>query len=160
MAQIDDSTGTPMPLKNGRFTPQERVFIEKMVATGDATYAAEKAGYGTPARRASQALQNPAITDEIRRQQRARIHSEVLPLAVDQHIKGLRDPKTPPGAKANLIGIAYKYGLAPDDDPDNSEPHTWDAARIRRNIERLEQLLQELSRPVLELEAQSGGIFE
>lgn len=37
-----------MPLKNGRFTRMETRFIDQMSRTGDATYAAAKAGYKMP----------------------------------------------------------------------------------------------------------------
>lgn len=149
-----------MPLKNGRFTPQEHVFIKKMVATGDATYAAAQAGYGSPARRASQALANPAIVEEIRRLQQQRLHTEVLPLAVDQHVALLRDPRTPAGAKANAIGLAYRYGLAPDPEPDSDDPSNWTAEKLHKHIVRLEQLQRELQRPTLDLTAEAGGIFD
>ena len=152
-----------MPLKNGRFTPQELDFIDKMAATGDATYAAEKARYGTPARRASQALANPAIVDEIRRLQQQRLHAEVLPLAVDQHIALLKDERTPAGAKGNLIATAYKYGLAEQPEANADEPHTWTAEQLAERIARLKHLRDELNRPTLELEAaapEGGGIFD
>src|SRR4051812_3598548 len=110
-----------------------------MVSTGDPTYAAQ-AGYGSPSRRASQALANPAIVEEIRRVQHQRLHTEVLPLAVDQHVALLKDPRTPPGAKGNLIGLAYKYGLAPEGEPDSDDPSNWTAEKLRSKIVRLEQL--------------------
>ena len=50
-----------MPNKAGSLGPQERVFIDRYAATGDAVYAAEKAGYAQPRQRASQNLAKPAI---------------------------------------------------------------------------------------------------
>ena len=39
-----------MPDKKGRITGRERTFVQHMARTGDATYAAEKAGYAQPQR--------------------------------------------------------------------------------------------------------------
>ena len=72
-----------MPDRTGRKTGQERVFVERMAATGDAVYAAEKAGYAHPRQRASANLQKPEIVEDVRRLQLARLTNELLPAAVN-----------------------------------------------------------------------------
>jgi hypothetical protein len=149
-----------MPRKNGKLTPQERAFVKAMAGTGDATYAAVKAGYATPALKGS--LKSKVLAAEIRAEQQRRLFTEVLPLAVDQHIAMLRDDRTPAGAKGALIATAYKHALAPEADDTGLELHAMDAAQLGNRIAELQNRLSDLARPVLDLEANppEGGVFD
>jgi len=149
-----------MPRKDGRFTPQERVFIDRMVATDDAVYAAEKAGYGTPARRASQALQNPAIVAAIRAEQEARLTGELVPLTLDRFGQALRDPKTTPREVAAIGRVVLQYGLG-DRAAEPPDPSRMTPDEIRARMAQLAEVIAELKRPLIEGEATPvDGVFE
>lgn len=141
-----------MPDKTGRFTPQERVFVRQMASTGDPVYSAQKAGYSSPAQRASQALARPAVQAEITKLQLERLYSKVLPLAVEQHEKLLRDPATPAGAKVQAIKLAYDRTLGADSEAAHKEPHEMTAAELDAAIQRLRQAAAERAKPVIDVE--------
>jgi phage terminase small subunit len=102
-----------MPIRNGNLTPQERIFAERMAATGDARYAAEKAGYAHPIQRASQNLGKPAVSAEIQAQQLARLHNIAVPLAYDLLIEQMQDSELAPqhrqGAAKIVLNAAKGY---------------------------------------------------
>ena len=70
-----------------------------MAATGDATYSATKAGAKSPQPRAFEMLARPAVQAEIRAQQLARLHNDLLPLALNTIETALKDPVVPWGSK-------------------------------------------------------------
>src|SRR3954462_9621878 len=84
-----------MPDKSGRLNRQEQTFVTTYVGTGDPTYSATKAGYASPQPRGAQNLAKPGIQLEIRKQQFARLHNRLLPLAFDHFEKVLTDPDSP-----------------------------------------------------------------
>lgn len=108
-----------MPDKAGKLTRMERVFVERFAATGDATYAAEKAGYAHPASRGSQNLAKPALVEKIQKRVERELQEEVLPVAVARHKMILLDPLAPAGAVVMAIKLAYDRGLR--DDPGNEK---------------------------------------
>lgn len=57
-----------MPIKGGRLSPQERTFAKEYANTGDATYAATKAHYASPATSSSRVLTRPGVKAEVDRQ--------------------------------------------------------------------------------------------
>lgn len=96
-----------MPNKAGRFTPMEQRFVERYAATGDAVYAAEKAGYGTPSARAVQNLNNPGLMREARRRMENGLANRLQPLATERHAMILEDPNAPAGAVVLAIKLVY-----------------------------------------------------
>lgn len=101
-----------MPNKAGKLTAKERMFTRIVASTGDAVFAATKAGYGTPAARASQNMANPALVADIQRRVYQELHEVILPLASAAHKRLLTDPLTPAGAQVAAIKLAYDHGLA------------------------------------------------
>lgn len=151
-----------MPIKGGKATAQERVFVQAMAATGDKGYAGDKAGFSRTSGAASKALARPAVQAEIVRLQTERLFSTILPLAIEQHESALRDPATPAGAKAQLIKLAYDRTLGVDDKAAEKEPHEMTAEEIDARIAKLRQAAADRAKPVLELEAvkPEPGVFE
>lgn len=141
-----------MPLKGGKLTPMERAFSEKMVATGDPVYAAEKAGYSSPHARASQNMANQAIVDDIRKKCLKQLNDGILPLAIEQHEKLLKDPLTPAGARVQAIKLAYDRTLGAGDDGSTKEPHEMTSEEIDRRLAALRAEAANRSKPVLEHE--------
>lgn len=106
------------------------------------------------------AMQRPAVQDAIRREQQARLFNEVLPLAVEAHVKLLTDPATPAGARAQAVGLAYKHALPGVDlDPKDVEKLTGDelAALATQIRQRLAQLAND-AKPIVD--NASGDVFD
>ena len=153
-----------MPLKNGHTTRQERKFAENYAMTGDVGYSAAKAGY-KQYQGGSQALQRPAVQDEIRRIQMAKLFNEVLPLAVQEHIKLLEDPKTPAGAKVQAVKLAYDRTLGSQEGAHSKAPHEMsteelqaELAASKLRLAALESAKADQARPIIE--AKASDVFE
>jgi phage terminase small subunit len=147
-----------VPGKSGRFTHQERVFTARYAATGDATYAAEKAGYGSPTARAAQNMAKPELVAEITKLTRARIANELLPLAVGRHKAVLEDQTCTGQALNRAIELAYKYGLGDGAAVQNKEPHEMTAEELATAISALERVAGDRAKPVDQ--APAAGVFE
>jgi phage terminase small subunit len=149
-----------MPAKNGRITHRERRFVDSYVSTGDATYAAAKAGYAVPASGGSQNLRKPIIQQEIQQRQMARLHNELVPLAYDHAATVLSDPKRPDREKTMVMKVVLDHarkvtgeGGLGDKDPAEMTPEELD--RMRNYV------LGEIAaraKPVIE--HSSEGIFD
>lgn len=153
-----------MPRKGGKITPKERKFAEVYAVTRDQSYAAKKAGYYDTGG-SSLALQRPAIQEEIRRNTLERLFSEVLPLAVKQHLALLEDPKTPAGAKVQAIKLAYDRTLGSQEGAESKAPHEMSADEIQRElttsrlrVAALESQKADMAKPVIE--AKVDELFE
>lgn len=144
-----------MPRRNGRKTPNERVFAEVYAVTGDREYAGAKAGYAVPASGASQALQRPAVQAEIARIQQEKLFSTVLPLAVQVHTQILLDPKAPAGARVQAVKLAYDRTLGLSEAMGGKEAHEMTAEEIAKAIEQLQRVAADRAKPVIEGEASS-----
>lgn len=146
-----------MPDKKGRMTPQERVFVKEFAGTGNAVYAAEKAGYRYPHQSAHHALARPSVQGEVRRQQMARLENEVLPLCVNTLVRVLSDPNEPSRTQlmAAKIGIdAFKsMGVDQIDTPLQEKS----AAELRAMLDVVETRLAELAVDVTPGEVEEGS---
>ena len=160
-----------MPLKNGRLTPQERLFIGYMGRTGDRDYAATKAGYKGVKQSAGQLMQNPVIRAEVARQAEEVLFSELLPLALAAHKQLLTDKAVPAGARLGAVKLTYDRTMgAESSEGDDKEPSEMTAGELQRSIARLASELE--GRPLrakdvtpqpLEVEADdspAGGVFD
>jgi len=133
-----------MKLKKGAITPMEREFAKQMARTGDKVYSATRAGYASPEKRASQALQRPEVQEEIRRQAQHRLRTEgaeigvgvLIELASDKLQKGSTRGMA---AKAlvQLSGIAGGNALSPEDLAE------MPAEKVRELLAEAERLLSE-----------------
>lgn len=133
-----------MPNKAGKLTRMERVFVERMAATGDAVYAAEKAGYGSPNARASQNMANPAIVENIHRRIQRELETTIIPRALKRHGEILNDPDAPAGAVVLAIKLAYdRVGLG--NDQNDKDPAEMTADELQAQITNANRALAEIA---------------
>jgi phage terminase small subunit len=143
-----------VPLKNGKTTPQERIFAERYAATGDRDYAARKAGYKAPSVSAAQNLARPAIQAEIARVQTAKLFQDALPAAVECLVSLVKSSTAPAGARVQAAKVILDRTLGADGAREGKEPHEMSAEELAQAIERLKREAAERAKPaVLELEA-------
>jgi phage terminase small subunit len=106
-----------MPNKRGKMTPQERVFVEQYARTSDGVYAATKAGYGSPDKRASQTLAKPAIVDAIKQRQQERLNTQGAEIGINTLFEVAQDLKAPSGARVKAATeILDRCGFAKQQD--------------------------------------------
>lgn len=139
-----------MPLKNGHLNNQERVFSEQVAVTGNPVYAAAIAGYRQPQPRASQNLAKPAIQAEIRAQQLARLHNDLLPLAMGTLETALTDDKVPWGSKMVAVKITLDRVFTAGEDGAQKDPATMTADEIAATLERLKRELADRAKPIID----------
>ena len=139
-----------MPDKTGRFTRRETMFTERFAATGDAIYAAEKAGYSSPRQAASQNASNPAIAAECRRLVADQLATQTLPAASRRHIALLNDDTVTGQVLIRAIDLAYRYGLASPDGAEGKELHEMTGEELQRALHRLRQEAADRSRVIIE----------
>ena len=139
-----------MPSKTGRFTRRETMFAERFAATGDAVYAAEKAGYSSPRQAASQNANNPVIAAECRRLVADQLATQTLPAASRRHLALLNDDTVTGQVLIRGIELAYKFGLASPDGAEGKELHEMTGEELQRALQRLRQEAAERSRVVIE----------
>lgn len=147
-----------MPLKNGHITAKERMVAKAAALTGeDVAETARRAGLTYMG--ASLALQRPAVQELVRREQQQRLFNEILPLAIEAHIRLLTDPATPAGARAQAVGLAYKHAL-PGADLDGKDPSEMTGAELAQELQRLKRELSDRARPIIDQTPEPGGVFE
>lgn len=149
-----------MPLKNGHQTPQERALIEAYVASGDKKQAGIAAGYAHPVTRANAALARPAIAAEVTRLQLERISNELLPIAVDVHMRLLTDPGVAAGARVQAVKLAYDRAFGSQDAAGGKEPHEMTGAELASEIEKLKRRASDLAKPIIDAEPSTGDVFK
>lgn len=145
-----------MPFKNGRLSRRELRVAEALAATGgDVAEAARRSGSSVS--NVYKATHRPAIQAMVRQEQQARLFNEILPLAIEAHIKLLTDPATPAGARAQAVGLAYKHAL-PGADLEGKDPSEMTGDELARELQRLKRELSDRAKPVLELKP-AGEVF-
>lgn len=153
-----------MPKKGGVLTPMERTFAKHYGATGDATYSAAKAGYGSPQVRGSELSHKPAVAAEAQRHALAQIQNQVLPLAVARHIALLTSKKTKGPTLTKAIDLAYKYGLNAENAAKPKEAHEMSAEELALAIDALQRAAADRAHPIIEGEAreveQDASVFD
>lgn len=129
-------------------SPQERTFIQRYVATGDAQRAAAEAGYSQPRSQGYQALARPNVQAEVFRLQMERLTNEALPLAIDTLVACMRAPAAPWAAKNQAAKIALEYTAGRDGAGKDKDPHEMTADELNERIAALEARKVELARPI------------
>ncbi len=132
-----------MPLKNGRMTPQEHLFVSHMARTGDKDYSAAKAGYAHVAQASHTLMKSPAIRAEIVRQAEEMLFDDILPLGLATHKLLLTDKATPAGARLGAVKLVYDRTLGSGEREDQEkEPSDMSAGELQRSIARLNAELE------------------
>lgn len=145
-----------MPTKTGRRTDKEALFIGHMASTGDATFAAVKAGYTQPAVEGWKKMHNPAIADAVRKAQVARLSGDLLPKALDLLEAVLIDPKEATRNRLTAAQIVVKHSLGGAGEGDNKEPHEMTPAELQARIDTLRRAMADKAKPVIEGQAIEG----
>lgn len=138
-------------------TKQEQAFAAAYASTGDQTYAAAKAGYGSPRVRGYDVAARPAVQAEIARVQQERLFSEALPAAVQCLISIATDPKAAAGARVQASKVILDRTLGIDEAMKGKEPHEMTPDELAKAIEQLQRLASDKARPIVELEAIDEG---
>lgn len=152
-----------MPLKSGRMTRQETAFVGVMASTGDATYAAAKAGYASPQPRGSQNMANPAIQAAVRDAALVEIHNDLLPLANKVLRLALSEGGAVPwGAKMKAVEIVHKRVFGEQEAGSGKTPAEMSPDELSAALDRLKRELSERSTLVLDHQAEASetGVFD
>lgn len=67
----------------------------------------------------AEAMSEPVVIRYIKQRHASTISAQIVPLAISRHQRMLESDSTPPAVLARLIDIAYSYGLAGADAPDD-----------------------------------------
>jgi phage terminase small subunit len=137
-----------MPKKGGRLTLQERAFAHEYAATGDKTYAATVAGYGSPRQRGIDAIARPGVLDEIRKVQVTKLFQEALPAAVNCLVSIITDPKAAAGARVQASKVVLDRTLGLTEDGAGKEPHEMTSEELAKAIGEMERVAFERAKPV------------
>jgi len=152
-----------MPVKGGKLTPRERAIAKHYAASGDKTLAAKKAGYAVPHVAGHEVLARPAVAAEAQRISLARLQNEVLPLAIERHLKLLTDKQTAGPALTKAIELAYKYGLSGDAAGANKQPHEMTGEELAQAIDALKRAAADRAKPIIDaapVEIEQASVFE
>lgn len=150
-----------MPTKTGRYTPSEAAFIKEYARTGQATAAAQRAGYRAPQPSASHNLANPAIQAAIAAEQTKILFSEALPAAVHCLISLVKDARAPAGARVQASKVILDRTLGSQDGAGAKDPAEMTAEELQRRIDELNRLASDRAKPILDLEPEpaAAGFF-
>lgn len=129
-------------------TYAETRIAEVMAATGNKRYAALDAKVSPTSGAVERALARPAVQEEIRRQQVAKLFKEALPAAVQCLVSIMTDAKAPAGARVQASKVVLDRTLGEDEDGTRKEPHEMSAEEIAEQIAKLEQVAFERAKTV------------
>lgn len=148
-----------MPIKGGKLTPRERALAKHYAATGNKTEAARKAGYAVPHIAGSEVMARPAVAAEAQRISLARLQNEVLPLAIERHLRLLTDKKTSGPTLSKAIELAYKYGFNSDSVAKDKQPHEMTGEELAEAIAALRRAAADKAKPIIDVEP-NASVFE
>jgi phage terminase small subunit len=153
-----------MPRHNGRLTDQEKHFASGVAATGNPVYAAAIAGYRHPGPRASHNLTKPAVQEEIRKQQLARLHNDVLPMAINvlRAALDLDHAGVPWGSRVTAAKIVTDRVFNDAQTGANKDMADMTADELKERMAQLQGRLAEMAKPIVDASAEpvDEGAFE
>lgn len=151
-----------MPLKNGKLTRREKSFSAVMAVTGDPTYSAAKVGARTPQARGSEMMARPAVQAEIRAQQLARLHNDLLPAAINTLETALTDKTVPWGSKMVASKIVLDRVYASNEGGAGKDASEMTGDELQAAIDKLRREASSRAKPILEHEESSPktGAFD
>lgn len=126
----------------------EAQFARHLGETGDATYAATKAGYAVPVVVGSQKRHDPRILAAARQAARDRLRSEGAEVGVKVLIDIASDAKQPAGARVAAAVNLVKHSGISAEGSDGAEPHEMTAEQIAKAIGELERAASAVAKPV------------
>ncbi len=139
----------------------QRTFVRHMADTGDAVYAAAKAGYAHPATRGGENAKDPEIASEVRRLARDKLRTEGAEVGVRVLIEIASDVKQPAGARVQAADKLVRHSGISAEGSDGLEPHEMTAEQIARAIEELTRAAASGAKPVnaRRVDAPDSGVF-
>ena len=115
--------------------PQQQAFARHMAATGNATYAAEKAGYAHPHRTGAAMMARTAVAADVRAKQLKRLVDDALPLAVNTVIGVMTDPKSTERGRLIAAKIVLDQVKGMDPALERKEAHEMSAEELQRALQ-------------------------
>jgi len=113
------------------------------------------------------ALQRPSVQAEIVREQTRILYETALPLAVGRLVRILEDDKIRPSDHNQAIKIALAHTLGGSASAEAKDPHEMTPDELGKALNEaklraaaLESVKADRARPVVELEADSAGVFD
>lgn len=134
-----------MRRRGNAISSQEKAFAARYAATGDALYAAEKAGYASVSAQAHKLLQRPNVQGEVRRQQMQRIENEAVPAAVNLLIHVVNDVKEATRNRLTAAQIILKTAESMKEGASETPLQEKSAAELRAMLDVVETRLAELA---------------
>lgn len=125
---------------------------EAYAVTGDKQFAAFKAGVSATSNAVGKALQRPAVQVEIAKVQQERLFNDVLPKAVEVHLRLLNNEKTPAGALVQAVKLAYDQTLGREEAARQKEPHEMTADELAAAIAMLQRVKSDRATTIIEAE--------
>lgn len=143
-------------------TPKERVFIEHMARTNDATYAAEKAGYAAPSVSGGKMARNDRVMAHVRAEALKALQTELLPLAIATHRRLLSDAAVPAGAQVQAVKLAYDKALGEQDGKSAKDLADMSYDELMQSIADLQQAIDAKAEGAKDVTPapESGGFFD
>lgn len=124
------------------------MFADTYAATGDREYSAVKAGYSSPAPRASQNLAKPEVQAEIIKTQMAKLVDTALPAAVNCLVSIITNAQAPAGARVQASKVVLDRVLGLEGGGQGKEPHEMNAEELAKAIDELERLAADRAKVV------------
>lgn len=151
-----------MASKDGRLSRMESAFANVAAVTGDPVYAATKVGYSSPVQRASENMHKVAVQAEIRAQQLARLHNDLLPAAINTLETALTDPVVPWGSKMVASKIVLDRVYASNEGGAGKDASEMTGDELQAAIHKLRREASSRARPIVEHEESSPktGAFD
>jgi hypothetical protein len=147
-----------MPLKSGRFTSKEELFLQAYAETGNREVA-EKRAKLAPAQ-GWKVLQREPIQREIVARQVAILTSEALPAAVSVVLEIMRNPKAPAAARVQAAKLTFDRVLPSHAEAGAKEPHEMTPEELASAIDKLESIAAGKAKPMQEIEGPKPGVFD
>lgn len=147
-----------MRVRQGALTPQEHVFVQHYAPSGDAMYAAEKAGYVNPHDAAAKLPVKPRVA-EAAEKIREKLRTTGAEIGV-QTLIDLCDPKVPPGVRRAAASDLVKYsGVSGLEEGKRLELYDMTYEQLTRRREEILAQRAELAK-VIEHEPDPGPIAQ
>ena len=145
-----------MPDKKGRFSGMERRFVERMAATGDAAYSADKAGYRHASIVGPTMAAKPAIAAAVRDEVSRRLDDLVI-LAADRLQSILRDQAAPNKDVIAASKVVFTHwGAKEGQSAGAKDAADLSGEELHRRIQELQGEAAARARPILDLSPEGG----
>lgn len=132
-----------------KITRAQRTFAEVTARTGDAAYAAARAGYSkTVVLQSSRLLHKPEIAAEIVRVQAEILTRDVLPAAIQCLHSIIVNERAPPGARVQAAKVVLDRAFGGESAGPPVEPHEMTPGRLAEEIDKLTRLAADRAAPV------------